>query len=161
MILKYIGFAIIGSVSFLIGIRLSENEKKAIYYGEGMYKLLAHICREIESFRTPLEDIYLSFTDDFLENERFLDKIRSSSLEEAISESGNVFCFKESTYRSLASFAYNLGKSDPSDQISRCRYIISLVSEDLKKATEEYPKNRKMYLSLSLLVGAMVIILLV
>jgi hypothetical protein len=39
--------------------------------------------------------------------------------------------------------------------------MISLVSEGLKKASEEYPKNRKMYLSLSLLAGATVIILLV
>jgi stage III sporulation protein AB len=161
MIAKYVGFVIIGVVSFFVGIRLAENDKREIYYGEGMYKLLGHICREIESFRTPLDEIYLDFTDDFLEKELFLDSIRRSSLEKAIIDSGNVFCYRESTYRSLLSFASHLGKSDPDDQVSRCRYMISLVSEDLKKASEEYPKNRKMYLSLSLLAGATVIILLV
>ena len=161
MTFKYIGFVFIAVCSFFFGNGLAVGEKKRIDRGEGMYRLLSHICREIENFRTPLDLIYSGFTDKTLEEIGLLEKIRKRSLEQALSESGNIFCYGEATYKALLSFAANLGKSDPADQVSRCRYIISLVSEDVKKAWDIYPKNKKMYSSLSLLAGAMIIILLV
>ena len=69
--------------------------------------------------------------------------------------------YREQTMVAILNFAEGLGKSEYQDQLSRCKYVISLMDEDLKKSREAYPKNRKMYTSLGLLSGLMIIILMI
>ncbi len=160
MAFKYIGMVFIFVCTTLIGNGLAVAEKRKIEQSEALRAMIAHISREIECFKTPLDTIYFSYSNALLEKNGFLDMVRKKSLKCALEERGNVFCYKEDTYKSLLVFADFLGKSECSDQLSRCKYILSLIDEDLKKSREAYPKNRKMYSSLGVLAGVMIIILL-
>lgn len=161
MTVKYIGMLLIFLFTTLVGNGLAISEKRKIEQGEALRALIAHISREIECFKTPLDKIFSSFSNPILEKNGFLNNARERSLGDALNESGNIFCFKEETYKMVVNFGDFLGKSDCSDQLSRCKYILSLIDEELKKCKEAYPKNRKMYSSLGVLSGIMIIILLV
>lgn len=160
MNIKYIGLFLIFIVCTFFGSGLAVAEKRRIERSESIRNLIAHISREIECFRTPLENIYYSFVSEILENCGILEKIRSSGLKNALEEKGNLFCFSDKTFGALINFSDFLGKSEYTDQISRCKYILSLIDEDIKKSREAYPKNRKMYSSLGILAGIMIVILL-
>lgn len=159
MTIKYIGMAFIFICSVLTGSGLAIAEKRSLRRSEEICELLSFISREIECFRTPLDSIYSSFKGESLEKNGFLGKVRKESLKSALMDSGNIFCFKEATFSSLVSFSDFIGKSEYSDQVSRCKYVLLQTQEDLKRSKEAYPKNRKMYSSLSILAGMMVIIL--
>ncbi len=160
MTIKYIGMIFIFVCTTLIGNGLAVSEKRKIERGEALRGLIAKISREIECFKAPLDTIYNSYSSTLLDKLGFLEVVRKKSLRDALAESGNIFCYKEDTYNALVGFADFLGKSECSDQLSRCKYILSLIDEDLKKSREAYPKNRKMYSSLGVLAGVMIIILL-
>ncbi len=161
MTVKYIGMALVLIFTTLVGNGLAIAEKRKVEQSEALRALIAHIYREIECFKTPLDGIFSSFSNKTFEKIGFLDKVVKGSLKDALSGGENLFCFKEETYKKLLAFADFLGKSDSADQISRCKYILSLMDEDIKKSRDQYPKNRKMYSSLGVLSGIMIIILLV
>ncbi len=161
MTVKYIGMLLIFVFTTLVGNGLATAEKRKIENGEALRAFIAHIGREIEYFKTPLDKIFSSFANSILEKNEFLNTVREKSLSDALDKRSSIFCFKEETYKSLLDFSEFLGKSDSSDQLSRCKYILSLIDDDLKKCKEAYPKNRKMYSSLGVLSGVMIIILLV
>ncbi|MBQ5601325.1 MAG: stage III sporulation protein AB [Clostridia bacterium] len=160
MNIKYIGLFLIFIVCTFFGSGLALAEKKRIERSEALRALIAHISREIECFRTPLENIYSSFSSEVLEKNAFLQKVRISGLECALEGEMSAFCFDEKSFAALVNFAEFLGKSEYSDQTARCKYILSVLDEDLKIKRENYPKNRKMYSSLGILAGIMIVILL-
>jgi stage III sporulation protein AB len=160
MNIKYIGLFLIFIVCTFFGSGLALAEKKRIERSEALRALIAHISREIECFRTPLENIYSSFSSEVLEKNAFLQKVRVSGLKNALEGEMRTFCFDEKSFAALVNFAEFLGKSEYSDQTARCKYILSVLDEDLKKSREAYPKNRKMYSSLGVLAGIMIVILL-
>ncbi|MBE6618898.1 MAG: hypothetical protein E7626_03825 [Ruminococcaceae bacterium] len=161
MTFKYIGMLLIFICSTLIGNGLAIGEKRRIERSDALRELVHFIYREIECFRTPLDEIYLNFSSAPLEKSGFIGDLRGGSLEYAIKNTREGFCFSDQTKVSLVNFAENLGKSEYSDQLSRCKYILSLMDGDIKKSREAYPKNRKMYTSLGLLSGVMIIILMI
>ena len=160
MNIKYIGLFLIFIVCTFFGSGLALAEKKRIERSEALRALIAHISREIECFRTPLENIYSSFSSEVLEKNAFLQKVRISGLECALEGEMSAFCFDEKSFAALVNFTEFLGKSEYSDQTARCKYILSVLDEDLKIKRENYPKNRKMYSSLGILAGIMIVILL-
>ena len=160
MNIKYIGLFLIFIVCTFFGSGLALAEKKRIERSEALRALIAHTSREIECFRTPLENIYSSFSSEVLEKNDFLQKVRVSGLKSALEGEKTTFCFDEKSFAALVNFAEFLGKSEYSDQTARCKYILSVLDEDLKKSREAYPKNRKMYSSLGILAGIMIVILL-
>lgn len=160
MNIKYIGLFLIFIVCTFFGSGLALAEKKRIERSDALRALIAHISREIECFRTPLENIYSSFSSEVLEKNAFLQKVRVSGLECALEGEMSTFCFDEKSFAALVNFAEFLGKSEYSDQTARCKYILSVLDEDLKIKRENYPKNRKMYSSLGILAGIMIVILL-
>lgn len=160
MNIKYIGLFLIFIVCTFLGSGLALAEKRRIERSEGLRALISHISREIECFRTPLENIYSSFSSEALEKNAFLEKVRLSGLKSALEGEKSMFCFSEKSFATLLNFAELLGKSEYSDQTVRCKYILSVLDEDLKICRENYPKNRKMYSSLGILAGIMIVILL-
>lgn len=160
MNIKYVGLFLIFIVCTFFGSGLALAEKRRIERSESIRNLIAHISREIECFRTPLENIYSSFSSEVLEKNGFIQKIRSSGMKNALEKERLLFCFSEKSFGALINFSEFLGKSEYQDQITRCKYILSVLDEDLKTSREAYPKNRKMYSSLGILAGIMIVILL-
>ena len=161
MTLKYLGMILIVLSSTLIGSRLAISEKRRIERSEALCELVHFIYREIECFRTPLDDIYMRFSSPVLDNCGFMSDTREKSLKYALENMKDSLSYREQTVSEIISFADGLGKSEYQDQIARCKYTLSSMDADLKKAKEEYPKNRKMYTSLGLLSGLMIIILMI
>lgn len=161
MTLKYAGMIMIFVCCTLLGNGLAVSEKRRIQRGEALRDLINFIYREIECFRTPLDDIYLNFSNEILEKNGFIRDMRKDSFKYALENMKDPLSYNEQTRIALINFADGLGKSEYQDQISRCKYILSLVDDDLKKSREAYPKNRKMYTSLGLLSGIMIIILMI
>ena len=160
MNIKYIGLFLIFIVCTFFGSGLALAEKRRIEQGEALRALIMHISREIECFRTPLENIYSSFSSETLEKNGFLQKVRTEGFKSTLEGERSIFCFGEKSFGALLNFAEFLGKSEYSDQSARCKYILSVLDEELKTKREAYPKNRKMYSSLGILAGIMIVILL-
>ena len=160
MNIKYIGLLFIFIACTFFGCGLAVSEKRRIDRSQSLRDLIVHIQREIECFRAPLENIYSSFHSEALKKSGFTEKMRQNSLRYALESAGNIFCFSDGVFSSLLNFADFLGKSEYTDQISRCKYIILQLDDELKKSRESYPKNRKMYSSLGILTGIMIVILL-
>ncbi len=161
MTLKYLGMILIVASSTLIGSRLALSEKRRIERSEALCDLVRFIYREIECFRTPLYDIYMRFSSPVLEKIGFTADARERSLKDALENMKDSLSFRDQTRADIMNFAEGLGKSEYQDQVARCKYVLSVMDEDLKKSKEAYPKNRKMYISLGLLSGLMIIILMI
>ena len=160
MNIKYMGLFLIFIACTFSGFGLALAEKRRIERSEALRTFIAYISREIECFRTPLENIYSSFLSEVLEKNGFLQKVRSLGLKSALEGEKLIFSFSEKSFGALVNFSDFLGKSEYTDQIARCKYILSVLDEDLKICREAYPKNKKMYSSLGILAGIMIVILL-
>ena len=157
--LKYLGMVLVFVSCTVAGSLLATSEKRRLERSEALKALLSHITREIEHFRTPLDTVFASFANEALEKTGFLRDLRENSLSHALLKSGNIFAYSEDTFAAIINFSELLGKSEYNDQVARCKHMLSVLEEDLKKRREEYPKNKKMYTSLGVLSGLMIIVL--
>jgi stage III sporulation protein AB len=161
MTVKYAGMITVFICCTLLGNGLAVSEKRRLERSEALRDLFYFIYREIECFRTPLGDIYMKCSSEKLSKIGFIADMRNESLRYALENMKESLSYKEETVEALLDFAEGLGKSEYSDQVSRCKYVISIMDDDLKRSREAYPKNRKMCTSLGLLSGIMIIILMI
>ncbi len=160
MTLKYIGMFLVFITCLFVGNGLALSEKKKISCTEELRELILHIEREITCFKTPLPKIYSSFVSENLQKNGFCESLVKTSLADALEKHKNLFAVSPQTCSALEAFADFLGKSDKDDQSTRCKYVVSRLDDDLRKKREEYPKNKKMYVSLSFLIAVVTVILL-
>ena len=149
-------------VSFaLCGFIVSRAKLQTIKYITSLVALISEVKQGILYYRRELPDIFARFDDRFLLDTGFLRMLRERGLLTALEKTSSIIRIPDSEYRLLVDFAYKLGKSDTETEKELCEKTQKVLEALLDKMKADYPKQRKIALSLGILAGSLFVILLI
>lgn len=145
-----------------IGYGLYKWIKESLDYASLVFDFMIFTKQKITYHNAPLTEIYSDFSK---ENRKLLQKFdnRKSELQPndppiKLSDSISEKLPKEAKII-LSDFENDLGKTNKSEQLKIMDYHIERYERGLDKLKEELPKKAKLYLSLCLTSGILIIIL--
>lgn len=147
--IKFVGCLLILLSSVAIGYYFEKNYKDKILFLQEIIDLINYTKNQIEFFSTPINEIYSIFQN---KSKRITDIIAGNL--NVINES-----FRNQEY--LLNYFNEIGKGYKSEQIKLCDYTINEAKKDLNDFKLDLPKRIKIIRSLSLFIGASIVILLV
>lgn len=172
MIIKLIGGSLIIASSTVIGYKLSEKYVKRPGELRSMQTALQMLESEIIFSLNPLPDAFNNIAvcfeggvkKIFMGAAELLNKRTGMTAQEAwtqsIQNSKSDMHFEEADYKILMEFGNSLGSSDRENQIKNIHLACSKLAMEEKKAEKQREKNEKMYKSLGLLAGVLIVLVL-
>ncbi len=156
-------FKIFGTLTLLIitaylCYEASSLEAKRVRQTEGFLLLLRHIKAQISCFCAPTDDIFSSFENESLSAIGFLQKLKEGDFCSAVHSCRDKIYLDEEEINLLTAFGRELGKSYRQEEIEGCGYYIGELESAYAKKREEQPKKSRLYRSLVLTGGLMLII---
>lgn len=140
MTAKLIGAVVLVFAATLASLILISREKKRISDIDAYLKLTEFIKFRIEHYGQPLHEILKAA------DSRLVLACLGSDRDTPLSEK-NSLCGKE--LEAVNELFGRLGHGYKNDEINACRSCIDLLSAALEGAREDYPKKRKLVLTLS------------
>ncbi len=154
------GAALIFLASLLLSRAYSAAERKRLLVCEGLLSFVRFVREQVACFRTPTGDIYRSFFHKELEECGFLPALRERGFEAAVKRLGEENALSAEELRVLCGFAAMLGKGQTEGQLRLCDYTERALLEALGKRRENAPRQTRVFGTLSVTGGLMMIILL-
>ena len=158
MMIKACGALALLAVTLYLCIEASSMEVRRVRQAEGFLMLIRHIKAQISCFCTPLGDIFRDFENDTLSSIGFMSVLREKGFRAALDECREKIYLDDEEINMLASFADELGTSYREEQMEFCDYYISTLEQSYRKSRELQPARARLYRSLLLTGGLMVII---
>ena len=152
--------ALLFTACSLAGIISAAQKADTIKYTEALISLVSFIKFKISSYRTELSEIYCEFENDYMKKSGSLQILRDKGFKEALIYSDKRTKLPENEARTLREFAEKLGSSDVQDQLENIDAALRLLGDCRDELKEKYPSQKKMYISLGMLAGALVVIIL-
>ena len=160
--MRIFGALLIIAACYSTGVSLSKNESDKARAIDSLLKLLSYMKRRISAERTPIFDIFSSFSDDFLEKRGFLPILRSHRF-----ESGNLWDtavgtipVNTETKSELMHFGMDLGLLNLDEQLRRIESCTDFLNAERTRLRESLPKKQKSIKSFWLLSGVLAVIIL-
>ncbi|MBE6538213.1 MAG: hypothetical protein E7671_01950 [Ruminococcaceae bacterium] len=141
--------------AFLCGYMLVIKEKKHIEQLDIFTRLIKHIYKQIEAFNLPLGDI-LKNTDAEL-----LSLINEGSGYTGDITLSDALLVTPKEKKVIMSFFSGLGRCYRDEQLKMCKYYSDEIEALLAGRRKEYPKKRKLFLTLSLCAALGLVILMI
>ena len=136
-------------------------KRSEIEYTESMIRLISFIRSKVLYYKTELSEIYREFSDPFLDSTGFTKTLLEEGFQKAFSDSGARYGLSQNTRKIIADFAENLGKISVEEQIISCDLAIESLNDHCIRQKERFPGQKKLYISLGALTGALIVILLI
>lgn len=143
MMIKALGCITILSASALLSMMLGRIGKNRLCAIDETKKLLQHICRNIESFLTPVGMMLTSYRSQYLEETGFADAMRKDGLCAAFLR--GYLDLPEDAEEMMIEFSSELGDSYADDEVKRCRHYLTLLEQIEVSERERVEKNRDLY----------------
>ncbi|MEE0970429.1 MAG: stage III sporulation protein AB [Clostridia bacterium] len=153
---KIIGAFLLLSVALLASFALIYKEKRRISQLSAISELVGFIYKKIEAFNMPVPDILRSADPVLLKNCGFADELEFSAL-----LSRDDLYIDEKTKSYLYDFSAGLGRSYRDEQLRHCAYYLSELEAYSKVQKADYPKKRRMILTLSVCAALGIIIIMI
>lgn len=147
--LKFLGCLLILLSSVTVGFYMERSYKEKIRFLQEIIDLINYTRNQIEFFSLPINEIYLSFQN------------RSKHLTDLITGNVNLIYENFRNQEYLHHYFNEIGKGYKSEQIKLCDYTLNEAQKDLNNLNLDLPKKIKIIRSLSLFIGASLVILLV
>lgn len=154
---KIIGSVIVIASSFCTGYFFSENMKNRLRAVKELHEFINYISVNIEMYNTPLSDVYETFKSDYLYKCGFIDKLHMG-IYTAAKECGLLMGDEENEI--IYSFDEKIGRGNTEDMVKLCSYSVSKLKNIADKIACELPEKRRVYRTISLLVGISTVIIL-
>lgn len=159
--LKWCGAALVLVFVLFLSREYSSYAERRAREGESFIRLLAHIEKMIDSYLLPHGELFLGFSDDWLEKSGFLGKLREGSgLSHAFSSASDRLAVSEPIKARLAEYFSGFGKGYKEAELLRLRECRTDVEKMLSAERTELEKNVKVTRAL-LLGGAAGIVILI
>ena len=158
MLLKWCGSFMLLILTLYLCYEASAMERRRVRQTEGFLLLLRHIKSQISCFCTPVRDIFFSFENDSLERTGFLSEAKKGDFVSALNSCRDKIYLDGEEINLLLAFGEELGKSYRDEEIKNCDYYIRELENLYSKRREEQPNKSRLYRSLVLTCGLMVII---
>lgn len=159
--LKTLGVILLLSGSLYLCFSFSVFERRRVQQCEGFLLLLRHIRAQIACFRMPLGRIWDSFSSAELQRCGFLDALRQKGdFAQALSCCKGQIWLSREELDLLYAFGGELGRSYFEEQVACCDYYIGELEQAYAQRRSEQPARTKLYRSLFLTGGLMLVIVL-
>ena len=158
MLLKICGTLTLLIITAYLCYEASALEAKRVRQAEGFLLLLRHVKAQISCFCTPTCEIFASFENEALSDIGFLERLSKGDFCTALEESRDKIYLDEEEINLLTAFGRELGKGYRQEEIEGCDYYIGELENAYAKKREEQPKKSRLYRSLVLTGGLMLII---
>ena len=156
--LKIAGACTLLLITLYLCYEASRMEFRRLRQTEGFLLLIRHVKAQISCFCTPLADIFAEFENSSLASIGFTEALREGGFTYAVEKCRDKIYLDEEGINMLTHFGEELGKSYREEQIECCDYYIDELESTYSKTRDEQPKRAKLYRSLLLTGGLMVII---
>ncbi len=147
-------FAAVGGASKLSALAQSRVEQIAAFLS-----LLRYIKAQVAYFKTPVNEIYLSFENSVLEKCGFISALRENGMISALENTSENLYIEKAERELLYLFACELGGSFKEEQVKSCDYYIESLQLIYTEQKAELPRKKKLYKTVFLTVGIMIIIM--
>ena len=161
MLIKACGALTLLLITLYMCLEASRMEMRRVRQTEGFLLLLRHIKAQISCFCTPLCDIYRDFENDSLSSVGFLSALREGGFSYALEVCRGKIYLEHDVINMLLGFGEELGKSYREEQLEFCDYYISQLECSYDKNRKEQPQRSRLYRSILMTGGLMVIIVLI
>ncbi len=147
---RYTAFLLIILLTFYIAIAIRKYGKDKISFHVAVIDFISYVKQQITFFCTPTNKIMSDYSQSDIKNSGLFD-------EGGIDR--NIY-LDERGKKLLTEFFSKFGKSSAEDQIANCDYTLDSLKSLLAEYKEDLPKKYKAYSTLTFIIGAMLIILL-
>lgn len=158
--MKILGMVLLFSACTLAGVFSAVYKAEAIKCTEAYLSLVSFIKFKISCYRTELNEIYCEFENEYMKKNGSLQILRDKGFKAALLHSENKVKLPENEFKAMAGFAEKLGSSDVQGQIENLDFALKILGEFHDSLKEKYPSQKKMYISLGMLAGALAVIIL-
>lgn len=155
--IKITGAVIIIAVSLCLGFSLSDSIKKRISAIGSLAGFVDYVSNNIMLYKTPLEEIYAAVSDEFLIKSGFKDRL-DAGVYTAAMEAGLITGDEEKEI--IKEFSEKIGGGVAEDMVKLCTYTSSRLRAIGETLHRDYPDKRRVYHTVSFLVGASAVIIL-
>ena len=154
--LKIIGIILILTISVTIGFILCNNLRTRLKNITSLCSFIEHISDNIQLYKTPLDEIYASFSDDYLEKTGFISGLDSGFYNSA-ANCGLLYGDEES--KIIRNIGEKLGCGTVEEMSKLCISSIDKLRRLEDKLRCELPDKQKVYRRISIIAGASIIIM--
>ncbi len=160
--MKLLGAAIIISVCCYIGFSTAKSEADKAKTVDSVLNLLSYMKRRISAERTPVFDIFSSFSDEYLEKIGFLPILRSHRYisNDLWKEALSALALSEEVKNELMHFGAELGSLPLEEQLKRIKSCADFLDSERAFLREALPKKQKSIKAFWLLSGILAAIIL-
>lgn len=168
IIIKYISLFLLFIMLSYIGIILSEKYKNRVIELKEMKNALNMLETKMKFTYEPIPNIFLEIAENFKNNignifkksvDLMKEKTAGNAWQKALEKSTSSF--KKEDVDILKNLSNLLGKTSLEGQISEIELTKNFLETQIKKAEEEERKNKKMYRSLGVILGLVIVIILI
>lgn len=168
IILKYIIICLVFLISFFIGNILSKRYILRVKELKDFRNALNIIESKIKFTYEPLPEIFMqtskllseNISKIFVNTSKYMKKINTEEAWNKGIEEANTYLNKEDI-ENIKGFGKMLGKTDKDGQVSHIELTKTFLEMQIEKARKEEEKNAKMYKTLGILVGFVIVIILI
>ncbi|MBE6708706.1 MAG: hypothetical protein E7578_05645 [Ruminococcaceae bacterium] len=154
--MKTIGIIIILTLSVLVGFILSDNLRTRLKNITSLCSFVEYISENIRLYKTPLDEIFTSFSNEYLEKTGFI-KGLETGLYNSAKNAGLLYGDEESIIIKTVSDKLGYGTVDEMDKL--CSSAINKLKNLEDKLKKELPDKQKVYRTISVLAGASIVIM--
>lgn len=140
-----------------LGYYFSYKTKEEVKQTKEILVFLKYIKTQVELFNMPLIDIYNSFHTHNSNVTSFINSIKFASWEETLENANNLYLSDKSTVL-LKEFYLSAESTDRNEVLKKFEYYISLFENEYKEIEAEAPQKAKLYITLSLYAGLLLLI---
>lgn len=146
--IRFFGIVLLGGVAFVWGNNHVDALRKKIFFLDAMAELIRYLHARIDYLSTPLDEIFASFHNDFMEHTGFSKVMRQRGMRVAILE--NSF-LDEKERQFFLGFFDTLGSNCREEELKLCDYYLEELTVQLSGLKAEYPGKAKLWRILPLL----------
>ncbi len=163
---KIIGGALIMICSYLLGNYLKFKIKKRIRAFDEISFALRQLRSEIELKMIPIpkamkqigEELGCMFFSEC--SKRIMTTGLSGAFKTSLMDVRGSYCFTSDDIAVISSFSSGLGRSNLDGELRQIDYCIEKLDIHSKNVRKEYEQKQTMYVSVSMLVGALIVLVL-
>ncbi len=160
--MKWLGAMLFVCGCYFFGLKLGRDEEERLTSVDSLIELLNLMKRRISYERTPIYEIFSSFSNKYLEETGFLEVMsrRQSRTRSDIERALSSFSLDEDIATEIIRFFTELGTVTLDEQLKKIDFTLSVLTERREKLKNEVPTKKKTLKTVCLLFGALTTIIL-
>lgn len=156
--MKLLGAFLLFICSCSTGIYFALRNKKQLSDLKETINFLQYIKTRIVYFNSPLNNIYSGFTTDSHSFSAFLSELQNREMYSVLTE-GAPLTMSKNTLDALKEMSKELGKTFKDKQEAMLDNCIALLEKEYREKKNDFPQTYKLYVSLGIYVGILLVIL--